>query len=77
MDPGIYYKSTAKLSQGSILGPLCFHSDTNHLSPNINSGATSVHHADTRITINEPHVGYLAELSNRTFHHEHKVHSFL
>jgi len=54
------YKSGAKLSQGSILGPLPFHMYTNNLPPNINSAATPVHHADTRITMTEPDVGYHA-----------------
>jgi len=54
------YKSGAQLSQRSILGPLPFHVNTNHLPPNINSVATPVHNADTRITMTEPAVGYRA-----------------
>jgi len=66
------YKSGAKLSQRSILGPLPFHMNTNNLPPNINSVATPVHYADTRKTMNEPDVGYRALLSNHTFHQQHK-----
>jgi hypothetical protein len=44
------YKSEAKLSQRSILGPLLFHMNTFNLPTNINSVATPVHHADTRIS---------------------------
>jgi len=51
--------------------------NTNNLPPNINSVATPAHHADTRITMTEPNVGYHAYLSNHTFHHQRKVHSFL